>query len=145
MPRSRWERERQREARANARMLDIWMSAKHVCLCTHVQGFHWDDGVGRCGDADCACTAFDEDPFGSVLPPAKAGTPPGHDEGGEDALARAMRAEGQREVSDDEAWDRALYADRPRPTGRPRPSTKQDPAVLDALRALGGNPEDLPG
>ena len=116
-----------------------------MCLCTHVQGFHWDDGVGRCGVADCACTAFDEDVFASVQPPATAGGPVGHDEGGGDALARAMRTEMQREVSDDEVWERALHADRPRPIGKPRPSTKENPAVLDALRELGGSAEDLTG
>jgi hypothetical protein len=70
MARSRWERERKREAAANANILDIYMSAKHICLCTHVQGFHWDDDVGRCGVADCACTAFDEDVLAGVQPPA---------------------------------------------------------------------------
>ena len=128
-------------------MLDIWMSAKHICLCTHVQGFHWDNGVGKCVDADCRCEAFDED----VLAAAQlaAGQLPGataeRDEGCDDALARAMRAEEQREVGDDEAWDRALHADRPRPTGTARPSTKQNPAVLDALRELGGSRDDLTG
>jgi len=52
-----------------------------------------------------------------------------------------MRAEMQRDVTDDETWERALRADRPRPTGKPRPSSKQNPAVLDALRELGGSPE----
>jgi len=55
-------------------------------------------------------------------------------------LTRAMRAEMQRDVTDDETWERALRADRPRPTGKPRPSSKQNPAVLDALRELGGSP-----
>jgi hypothetical protein len=146
MPRSRWERERKRERAANAKMLDIYMSAKQMCLCTHVQGFHWDDGVGRCGVADCECTAFDEDVVASLLPPAAGGVAAGHNAGGEDALARAMRAEMQREVSDDEAWDNALHADRRCPTGKTgRRSAKQDPAMLDALRAVGGNPEDLAG
>jgi hypothetical protein len=110
------------------------MSAKHICLCTHVQGFHWDDGVGKCADAECSCEAFDEDVFTSALPPPTANAAK-HDVGG-DALARAMRLEEEREVSDDEAWDRGLHADRPRPTGKPRPST---------LRELGGSPEDLTG
>jgi hypothetical protein len=148
MARNRWERERKREAAANAKILDIYMSAKHICQCTHVQGFHWDAGVGRCGVADCACTAFDEDVFAKVQPPAAqipATGGAGHDADGEDALARAMRAEMQHEVTDDETWERALHADRPRPTDKPRPSTKQNPAVLDALRELGGSPEDLTG
>lgn len=56
-----------------------------------------------------------------------------------------MRAEMQRDVTDDETWERALRADHPRPTGKPRPSSKQNPAVLDALRELGGSPGDLTG
>lgn len=147
MPRSPWEREHKRQRAANAKMLDIWMSAKHICLCGHVQGFHWDDGVGKCVDAECSCEAFDED----VLAAAQlaAGQLPGgtaeRDGTGDDALARAMRADEQREVSDGDAWDRALHSDRPRPIGRPAPSTSQNPAALDALRELGGSPEDLTG
>ncbi|MCG5431797.1 hypothetical protein LV457_05760 [Mycobacterium sp. MYCO198283] len=63
----------------------------------------------------------------------------------DDALARAMRAEEQREVSADEAWDRALHAKRPNPIGKPRRETLDNPAAMDALRQLGGSPEDLTG
>lgn len=56
-----------------------------------------------------------------------------------------MSAEEQRDVSDDETWDRAPHADRPRPTGKACPSTLQNEVALDALRQLGGSPEDLTG
>lgn len=56
-----------------------------------------------------------------------------------------MRTEEEREVSAEEAWDRALHADRSHPTGKPGRSTLQNPAALDALRKLGGSPEDLTG
>jgi hypothetical protein len=153
MPRrSPWESHYKRERAANRKIFDIMRSTKHMCLCGHPQGFHWanDDGenVGECAPADCACKAFDEDVLAEARLRAElaaGGAAKRDDAGDDDALARAMRAEEQHEVTDDEAWDRALHADRPRPTGKPRPSTKQNPTVLDALRELGGSPEDLPG
>lgn len=56
-----------------------------------------------------------------------------------------MRAEEQRDVSAEEAWDRAVHTDRPNLIGKPRRSTLDDPAAMDALRQLGGSPDDLTG
>jgi hypothetical protein len=152
MARSPWERHYKRERAANAKIFDIMLSAKHMCLCGHPQGFHWanEDGecVGECVPADCACIAFDEDVLaGARLRAGLAwGGEANRDEASDDdALARGMRAEEQRDVSAEETWDRALHAGRPRPSGKPRPSTLQNPAALDALRELGGSPEDLSG
>ena len=61
--RSPLESYRKRQQAANSKYLDIWLSKSHPCVCGHVQGFHWPDDVGecvgKCGDADCGCTAFD--------------------------------------------------------------------------------------
>jgi hypothetical protein len=63
--RSPWERYHQQQRAADAKILDIMLSTKHMCLCGHPQGFHWADdsgeNVGECAPADCACKAFDED------------------------------------------------------------------------------------
>lgn len=149
--RSPWAHHYEQERAANARVLDIALSASHPCGCGHVQGFHYDtdDGksLGKCVDADCPCTEFDEDIFlaaqleAGLLPTTTVAAE--KDSAEDDPLVRAMQAEEQREVDAEEAWDWAVYADRPRPTGAPRPSTRRDPAALDALRDLGGNPEDL--
>ncbi|MCA2245875.1 MULTISPECIES: hypothetical protein [Mycobacterium] len=151
--RSPWERYRQQQRAADAKILDIMLSSKHMCLCGHPQGFHWADdsgeNVGECAPADCACKGFDEDVFAEARRRAELATGIGadtRDEAGvDDALARAMRAEEQRQVSAEELWGRVLHADRSRPTSKPRPSTLQNPAALDALRELGGSPEDLAG
>lgn len=151
--RSPWASYHKRQRQIDSKVFDIVLSASHPCVCGHVQGFHWDTDEGRhlgkCVDAECPCEEFDEDTFAAaqlaagVLPTTTAA--PVEDDDGDDALRRAMRAEEQREVSAEEAWDRALYAERPRPTGaRPR-SAKPDPAMLDALRELNGDPEDLTG
>lgn len=150
--RSPWERYHRQQRAADAKILDIMLSTKHMCLCGHPQGFHWADdsgeNVGECAPSDCACMEFDEDVLAEARTRAElaTGSAAERDEADpDDALARAMRAEEQREVSYEEAWDRALHADRPRPTGRPRRSTLQSQAALDALRELGGTPEDLTG
>lgn len=150
--RSPWERYHQQRRAADAKILDIMLSTKHMCLCGHPQGFHWADdsgeNVGECAPADCACKAFDEDVLAEARLHAElatGGAAKPDEAGADDALARAMRAKEQREISAEEAWDRALHADRLRPTGEPRPSTLQNPAALDALRELGGSPEDLTG
>ena len=149
---SPWESYHKQQGAINAKIFDLWRSAAHMCRCSHAQGFHWDTdegkNVGKCVDADCPCEAFDEDVLYHARLRAElaAGVNAKRDDAGDDdALARAMRTEEQREVSAEEAWDRALHADRPWPTGKPPPSTKQNPAVLDALRELGGSPEDLTG
>lgn len=119
-----------------------------------MQGFHWntDEGenTGECADAECPCEAFDEDTFAAaqlaagVLPTTTAKAAE-RDDGDDDALMRAMRDEQQREVSAEEAWERAVQAKRPNPIGKPRRETMDDPAALDALRELGGDPDDLTG
>ena len=64
--------------------------------------------------------------------------------GDEDALARAMRAEEQSASSDEGDWEWAVRAaDKPRPRTKRRLSPRRDRATFDALRALGGDPEDL--
>lgn len=150
--RSPWERYHQQQRAADAKILDIMLSTKHICLCGHPQGFHWADdsgeNVGECAPADCACKAFDEDVLVEARLRAElatSGAAKRDEADADDALARAMHAEEQREISAEEAWDRALHADRPRPTGKPRPSTLQNPAAMNALRELGGSPEDLTG
>lgn len=149
--RSPYESYHKRQRAINAKVFDLMQSTAHMCLCTHALGFHWntDEGanVGKCVDADCPCEAFEEDVLFHARLRAElaTGSTAKRDEADDDALARAMRAEDQREVTDDETWDRALHADRPRPTGTPRPTTKQNSGVLDALRELGGSPDDLTG
>jgi len=122
-----------------------------MCLCGHPQGFHWanEDGesVGECAPSDCACEAFDEDVLAEArrcAELARGGTARS-DEADDDALARAMRAEEGREVSAEEAWDRVLHARRPNRAGKARTDVLRDPAAMDALRELGGSPEDLTG
>ena len=95
--RSPWERRHKRERAANAKILDIMLSTKHMCLCGHPQGFHWanDDGenVSECAPADCACKAFDEDVLAEARLRAKlatAGTAKRNEARDDDALARAM-------------------------------------------------------
>lgn len=145
--RSPFESYHKRQREINSKVYDIVLSANHTCLCGHVQGFHWntDDGenLGKCVDADCPCEAFDEDVlYEARLRAELAGTSARREgPGDDDALTRAMRAEEQRDVSTDEAWDRAIHADRPRPNGSPRRSTKRDDAAMrKALRELGGEP-----
>jgi hypothetical protein len=62
-------RDRKDEAAINARLLAHaraeWEG--RVCACEHLQPDHWDAGVGKCGVADCGCTAYDEDTFGAEL------------------------------------------------------------------------------
>ncbi|MEO3757310.1 hypothetical protein ABGB19_03335 [Mycobacterium sp. B14F4] len=152
--RSPWERYHKQQRAIDAKVFHIVLSSNHPCRCGHVQGFHWstDDGenLGKCADAECPCEAFDEDTFtaaqlaAGVLPTTTAAAAE-QDDGKDDALRRAMRAEEQREVSAEEAWDRAMHTDRPRTTGKPRRSTLDDPAAMDALRQLGGSPDDLAG
>jgi hypothetical protein len=145
--RSPWESYHKRQREIDRKVFDLIQSTKHMCLCSHAQGFHWDtdDGknVGECADADCPCKAFDEDVLFEARLRAElaaGGTAMCDEAGDDDPLARAVRAEEEREVSAEEAWDRALHADRPRPTGKPPPSMLQNPAALDALRELGGGP-----
>ncbi|AYE95815.1 hypothetical protein C0J29_14380 [Mycobacterium paragordonae] len=63
--RSPYEGYYKRQRQIDSKVFDIMLSTKHMCLCNHPQGFHWntDDGenVGKCVDADCPCEAFDED------------------------------------------------------------------------------------
>ncbi|MDP7735131.1 hypothetical protein [Mycobacterium paragordonae] len=151
MKRSPFESYHKRQRQINAKVFDLIQSTAHMCLCDHPQGFHWttDDGenVGKCVDADCPCEAFDEDVLYEArlhaeLAQGRSAKP---DNAGDDAVARAMRAEEERDVDADEVWDWALHAKRPNPIGRPRPDTLRDPAAIDALRQLGGSPEDLTG
>jgi hypothetical protein len=142
--RSPFEQYRKRQQAANSKYLDIWVSQSHPCVCGHPQGFHWPDDegecLGKCGDYDCDCTAFAEDAFAAaqlaagVLPVTTARTDSHTEAGDDDALARAMRAKEQREVDDEEVWDRAVHAKRPNPIGKPQPDMLDNPAVLDALR-----------
>jgi hypothetical protein len=128
--RSPWESYHKRQREIDRKVFDLIQSTKHMCLCSHAQGFHWDtdDGknVGECADADCPCKAFDEDVLFEARLRAElaAGSTAKRDEaGGDDPLARAMRAEEDREVSAEEPWDRALHADRharPASPGPPR-------------------------
>lgn len=152
--RSPWASYHKKQQAANSKYLDIWYSQRHPCVCGHPQGFHRDtdegENTGKCEPADCDCTAFDEDLFAAaqiaagVLPTTTTdATEPDHGE--DDPLTRAMRDQEQREVSAEEAWNWAVQADRPRPTGKPRPGTLDDPAAIDALRQLGGSPDDLTG
>jgi hypothetical protein len=150
--RSPWASYHKRQREIDRKVFDLVQSTAHMCLCSHAQGFHWDTdegkNVGKCVDANCPCEAFDEDILYHARLRAElaAGTRSKRNEAnGDDPLARAMRVEDDREVSADEAWDRALHADRPRPTGTPRPSTIRDPAVLVALHELGGDPNDIAG
>ena len=150
--RSPWERHHKRERAANAKILDIMLSTKHMCLCGHPQGFHWanNDGenIGECAPADCSCKAFDEDVLAEArlrAELAKGGTAKRNEAGDDDALARAMRAEEDCAVSAEEAWDRALHAKRPNPAGKPRTDMLHNSAAMDALRELGGHPDDLTG
>jgi hypothetical protein len=53
------------DARLLAHRLAQWEG--RVCACEHLQPDHWDAGVGKCGVADCGCTAYDEDTFGADL------------------------------------------------------------------------------
>src|SRR5437588_1577791 len=122
MPRrSPWESYHRRQREIDRKVFDLMQSSKHMCVCSHARGFHWDTNegknVGKCVDADCPCEAFDEDVLyhARLRADLAAGTSAKRKEAGDDALARAMRAEEQREVSAEEAWDRALHADRPRP------------------------------
>lgn len=153
--RSPFERYRKQQQAANYKYFALWLSKRHPCVCGHPQGFHrdTDEGkhTGRCEPADCSCAAFDEDVFAAAqieagVLPTTADAAAHDDSGGEVPLARAMRAEeDRREVSAEEAWDRALHVKRPNPIGKPRPDTLRDPAAMDALRELGGSPEDLSG
>jgi hypothetical protein len=150
--RSPWERYYNRQREINRKVYDLMRSSKHTCMCGHAQGFHWNtdvgENLGKCVDADCPCEAFDEDVLYHARLNARLarGRNVEHDDtSDDDALSRAMRADEDREVDAEEAWDRALHADRPRPTGKPRPSTLDSPAALDALRELGGDPNDLTG
>jgi len=149
--RSPYEGYYKRQRQIDSKVFDIMLSTKHMCLCDHPQGFHWDTGdgenVGNCVDADCPCEAFEEDVLYEArrraeLTQSRSAKP---DDAGDDALARVMRAEEERDVDADEVWDRALHAKRPNPIGRPRPDTRHNPAAMDALRQLGGSPEDLTG
>ncbi|PJE01900.1 hypothetical protein [Mycobacterium sp.] len=149
--RSPYEGYYKRQRQIDSKVFDIMLSNKRMCLCDHPQGLHWDtddgENVGKCVDADCECEAFDEDVLYEALLRAELtqGRSAKPDDAGDDALARVMRAEEERDVDADEVWDRALHAKRPNPIGRPRPDTRYDPAAMDALRQLGGSPEDLTG
>lgn len=63
------DRKRTAEDAINARLLvharADWEG--RVCVCDHLQPDHWDAGVGKCGVADCGCTAYDENSFGAAL------------------------------------------------------------------------------
>jgi hypothetical protein len=140
---------RELEAARNAKMLELHLSEVEgrLCLCEHPQAFHWknDQGecLGNCGVADCDCAAYDENVFAGIKPRHKKQSAPDD----EDALARAMRAEELGAPSDEVDWEWALRAaEKPRPISgqtRRRLSPRRDRAVFDALRALGGDPEDL--
>lgn len=149
--RSPWESYHRRQQQIDRKVFDLMQSTAHMCLCGHAQGFHWDtddgDNVGRCVDADCLCGTFDEDVLfhARLRAELSQGGTAKRSEPGDDALARAMRDEEGRDVSDDETWDRVLHADRSRPTGKPRSSALQSPAILRALREIGGSPDDLTG
>jgi hypothetical protein len=137
---------RELEAARNAKILELYLSEGEgrVCLCEHPQAFHWDndqgDCLGNCGVADCDCAAYDENVFAGIKPhPNKQSAP---DDG--DTLARAMRAEEQRASSDERDWEWAVRAaEKPRKQRQRRLPPKRDRTTLDALRALGGDPEDL--
>jgi hypothetical protein len=137
---------RELEAARNAKILELHLSEVEgrICLCEHPQAFHWDndkgDCLGRCGVAGCDCAAYDENVFAGIEPRHKKQSAPDDD----DALARAMRAEEQRASSDEGDWKWAVRAtEKPRKERQRRRPPKRDRATLDALRALGGDPEDL--
>lgn len=152
--RSPYESYHRRQRQIDSAVLKIMLSA--ICLCEHPQGFHHntDDGanLGKCVDADCPCEAFDEDVLYEARLRAELaqGTSAKRDEAADDdALARAMREHERREIAADrtweQSWDHALEARRPNHTGKPRRETLDDPAAMEALRQIGGNPEDLTG
>jgi hypothetical protein len=137
---------RELEAARNAKILELHLSEVEgrVCLCEHPQAFHWDndkgDCLGHCGVDGCDCSAYDENVFAGIKPRPEKQTAPD----GEDALARAMRAEEQRASSEVGDWEWAVRATEMRePRTKRRLSPRRDRATLDALRAFGGNPEDL--
>ncbi|MGE2725166.1 hypothetical protein [Mycolicibacterium pulveris] len=154
--RSPWASYHKQQRTIDATVFRIVLSSNHPCVCGHVQGFHWDtdDGkhTGKCVDAECPCEAFDEDTFAAaqlaagVLPTVAAEQDEAADD---DALARAMREHEQREVRADQTWDdtwdHAVHAKRPNPIGKPRRETLDDPDAMEALRQLGGSPDDLTG
>jgi hypothetical protein len=109
------------EKAKNRKVLDFYMSKAegHVCLCGHVQTFHWENKqgecVGKCGVADCECDAYDENAFAKVdryLPK------PAPDD--EDGLARAM-CEAENATVNELNWDRAVHR-----AANPRRNRKRD-------------------
>lgn len=146
-----------RQQAADSTYLDIWLSTHHPCACGHPQGFHWNtdqgENLGKCVDAECGCTEFDEDTFAAaqlaagIVPAAAAEQDEAaHDDG----LARAMREHEQREIAADQTWeqtwDHVVHTSRPNPiAGKPRRETLDNPDAMEALRHLGGSPDDLTG
>lgn len=137
---------RELEAARNAKILELHLSEVEgrVCLCEHPQAFHWKNPqgecLGNCGVLDCGCNAYDENVFAAIELRHKKQTAPTD----EDALARAMRAEELSAPSGEGDWDWAVRAtEKPRKKRQRRLSPRRDRATLDALRALGGDPEDL--
>jgi len=136
-------KERELEAARNRKVFELYHAEAEgrFCLCGHSPAFHWDDGQGRCVDADCGCKAYDENVFAGLDTRHKKRSAADD----EDGLARAMGQAERATVDDEVSWDHAVHrANNPRlARKRDRQSADNDPAVLDALEALGGDPEDL--
>jgi hypothetical protein len=143
--------QRKLEMAQNAKILDLYHAEAEgrYCLCGHSPAFHWNYHLGqdyrllgRCGDASCGCEAYDENVFAGLETRDKKRRQRAEDD--EDGLARAAR-QTESAASEAESWEQAVTAaDKPRRMRkRRRQSAEKDPAVLDALRALGGEPEDL--
>jgi hypothetical protein len=53
--RSPWESYHQRQREIDRKVFDLIQSTKHMCLCSHAQGFHWDtDHAGVSNNAQAA-------------------------------------------------------------------------------------------
>jgi hypothetical protein len=119
------------------------------CVCQHPHAFHCDGPAGQhlggCPVAECDCEAFIEDVFTGIQPRETARATTGVTD--QDAWEQAVRSETARaNHGDGDAWERAVTC-----TGTSQSSHKQsqsrrspnrDQAVLDAVRELGGDPND---
>jgi hypothetical protein len=147
---SYYRKQRALEKAQLGKLLDLY-HAEHegrFCVCGHSPAFHWnyqpgrEDSLGRCADADCGCKAYDENVFAGME--ARDTRQKQRAEDDKDGLARAVR-QAENAPSDAESWEQAVAdAEKPTRVGKRRGQPpKHDPGMLDALRALGGNPEDL--
>jgi hypothetical protein len=135
-------KQRELEATQNAKIFELYHAEAEGrrCLCGHSPAFHWDHGQGRCVDADCGCDAYDENVSAGIDTRDKKQRAADD----EDGLARAMRQTQSADIAG-QSWEQAvLDAKNPRRIRkRHSQSPKTDQDVLDALRALGGDPDDL--